>query len=79
MKVFLDTEFSSLRKMSSRLISIGLVAEDGRELYAEMPRHTWVFKCSYIARSPELRHLYAAMRMSLLEERAVRWAAASSL
>lgn len=29
MKVFLDTEFSSLRKMSSRLISIGLVAEDG--------------------------------------------------
>jgi len=33
-KIFLDTEFTGLHKLST-LISIGLVAEDGREFYAE--------------------------------------------
>lgn len=46
MKLFIDTEFSSLEKRNSRLVSIGLIAEDGREFYAELPKHTWSFKCS---------------------------------
>jgi len=50
MKVFLDTEFSSLDKRTSCLISIGLVAEDGREFYAELPAHTWKIKCSDFVR-----------------------------
>lgn len=41
MKVFLDTEFSSLQRDQSRLVSIGLAAEDGREFYRELPSHTW--------------------------------------
>lgn len=33
MRIFIDTEFSDLQNMD--LISIGLVAEDGAEFYAE--------------------------------------------
>jgi hypothetical protein len=42
MKVFFDTEFSSLNKNSGHrhLISIGCVAQDGREFYAELS-DTW--------------------------------------
>lgn len=36
MNVFLDTEFTGLGQPSPRLISIGLVAEDGRSFYAEL-------------------------------------------
>lgn len=51
MRIFLDTEFSSLEKRTARLISIGLVAEDGRrEFYGELPKHTWSFKCSAFVR-----------------------------
>lgn len=50
MKLFIDTEFSTLRKINSRLISIGLIAEDGREFYAELPTHTWKFQCSDFVR-----------------------------
>jgi len=35
MKIFLDTEFTGLHQNTS-LISIGMVAEDGRELYCEL-------------------------------------------
>lgn len=35
MKVFFDTEFTGLHK-NTTLISIGMVAEDGRELYREL-------------------------------------------
>lgn len=34
MRIFLDTEFTGFQ--NARLISIGLVAEDGREFYAEL-------------------------------------------
>lgn len=41
MMVFFDTEFSCLEKDATQaLISIGLVAEDGQELYAELT-DTW--------------------------------------
>jgi hypothetical protein len=36
MRIFFDTEFNGFRE-DSRLLSIGLVAEDGRECYVEMP------------------------------------------
>ena len=35
MKIFFDTEFTGLHK-NTTLISIGMVAEDGRELYCEL-------------------------------------------
>lgn len=35
MRVFLDTEFTDLANPEAELISIALVAEDGREFYAE--------------------------------------------
>ena len=35
MKIFFDTEFTDL-SMDPRLISIGLISEDGREFYAEL-------------------------------------------
>jgi len=34
MRIFLDTEFTDFQ--NAHLISIGLVAEDGREFYAEL-------------------------------------------
>jgi hypothetical protein len=36
MRIFFDTEFNGFRE-DSRLLSIGLVSEDGRECYVEMP------------------------------------------
>lgn len=36
MKLFLDTEFTDFPESECDLISIGLVAEDGREFYAEL-------------------------------------------
>lgn len=35
LKIFVDTEFSNF--IEPQLISIGLVAESGEELYAELP------------------------------------------
>lgn len=35
MKIFFDTEFTGLHKETT-LISIGMIAEDGRELYCEL-------------------------------------------
>lgn len=46
MKLFLDTEFSSLLKAESQLISIALVAEDGREFYAERPPDSYRTSCT---------------------------------
>ncbi len=36
MKIFFDTEFTSLEDVDAGLISIGLVTEDGQEFYAEL-------------------------------------------
>lgn len=51
MKVFLDTEFSSLHRGQSCLISIGLVAEDGREFYRELLSQTWKVLASAFVRA----------------------------
>lgn len=44
--IFLDTEFTHLESDSPRLISIGLVAEDGREFYAELSDNYQLQDCS---------------------------------
>ena len=36
MLIFLDTEFTDFPESECDLIAIGLVAEDGREFYAEL-------------------------------------------
>jgi len=36
MRIFLDTEFTDFNESECDLISIGLVADDGREFYAEL-------------------------------------------
>lgn len=46
MKLFLDTEFSSLNVSESRLISIALVSEDDRFFYAELPANGYLKACS---------------------------------
>lgn len=47
MKVFFDTEFTSLDPMEHRfLISIGLVSADGREFYRELSDTWQVHHCS---------------------------------
>jgi len=51
MKLFLDTEFSSLLQAESKLISIGLVAEDEREFYAELPPVTYAAHCTDFVRA----------------------------
>ena len=46
MLIFLDTEFTGLGQRWPRLISIGLVNEDGREFYAELPMESYHKNCS---------------------------------
>ena len=45
MIIFFDTEFTSLH-VKSKLISIGLISEDGREFYAEMTDTYLISHCS---------------------------------
>ncbi|MDD5297965.1 MAG: 3'-5' exoribonuclease [Rhodocyclaceae bacterium] len=46
MILFLDTEFTGLGHRWPRLISIGLVSEDGAHwFYAELPQETYLDKC----------------------------------
>ncbi len=44
--VFLDTEFTNLKSVSPGLISVGLVAEDGRECYVELSDNFEIHECS---------------------------------
>ncbi len=44
--VFLDCEFTGLEQRFPHLISIGLVAMDGCEFYAELPEKYYVDKCT---------------------------------
>ncbi|OIQ92637.1 3'-5' exoribonuclease [mine drainage metagenome] len=65
MLTFFDTEFSALR-MDPRLISVGLISEDERELYAE-PDDTYQIKgCSTFVQEAVLPHLEGgAVRMTM--------------
>lgn len=43
--IFLDTEFTGLDQPSPRLISLGMVAENGAEFYAELPQKDYLTSC----------------------------------
>lgn len=61
MLVFFDTEFTELG-IDPRLISIGLVSEDGeRTFYAELSDTHVPSDCSDFAREAALPHLEGAM------------------
>lgn len=56
MYIFLDTEFTQLSH-EAKLISVGLVSEDGKEFYAELS-DTWLLDdCSDFVKSDVLPHL----------------------
>ena len=44
MLIYLDTEFTGLGQRWPRLISIGLIAEDGQTFYAELPPASYMPK-----------------------------------
>lgn len=58
MLIYLDTEFTGLGQRWPRLISIGLIAEDGQTFYAELP------PASYM---PKITEWVAANVLSLLD------------
>lgn len=67
MHVFFDTEFTELG-IDPRLISIGLIAEDGREFYAELSDTYTIEDCGDFARMAVIPKLAGAeARMSLAE------------
>lgn len=73
MRIFFDTEFTGLYQNTS-LISIGIVAEDGREFYAEISD----FNNRYISqwvRDNVLNHLTGknVIKHSELKDKLVRW------
>ncbi|MFT3849819.1 MAG: hypothetical protein QM739_14455 [Propionivibrio sp.] len=68
MRVFFDTEFTELG-IDPRLISIGLISEDGRrEFYAELSGTYQIEDCSDFARLAVIPKLTGAeVRLSLAE------------
>jgi hypothetical protein len=79
MLIFLDTEYTGLGQPSPKLISVGLVAEDGRrEFYVEL-EDTWIpEECSDFVRQQVLP-LLEGPAMPLLQARhsLLDWLAAS--
>lgn len=86
MKVYLDTEFTDF--MDSRLISIGMVTEDGRRsFYAELTDNYTEADCSYfvleavlplldaqeLPMTPDYRAIYARMTACQCSEHLFAW------
>lgn len=57
MRVYLDTEFTCLNRYTYALISLALVAADGRELYIELTEGWTVEDCSPFTREVVLPQL----------------------
>lgn len=75
MLIFFDTEFTELG-IDPRLISIGLVSEDGREFYAELSDTYRASDCSAFTQEavlPRLEDGNALMSMHELAERLRAW------
>lgn len=68
MHVFFDTEFTQLSS-EAKLISVGLVAEDGREFYAELADGWGLSDCSDFVRKEVVPHLESMPLMTLHELR----------
>ncbi|WP_274644883.1 3'-5' exoribonuclease [Pseudomonas serbica] len=67
MKVFLDCEFTQINAQA-KLISLALVAEDGRELYVELSDSYGFDDCSGFVKEYVLRQLDQARYGCTLEE-----------
>ncbi len=77
-KVFLDTEFSGLGQRRPRLISLGLVAEDGGipPLYLELPRESWSERATpWVVENvvPLLRGGAAVVQPGAVRARVLEW------
>jgi hypothetical protein len=75
MLIFIDTEFTRLEE-AAKLISIGLVSEDGREFYAELADTYQVKECGDFTREvvlPLLEGGNALMPMAMLTKRLKCW------
>lgn len=75
MLIFFDTEFTELG-IDPRLVSIGLISEDGREFYAELSDTYQPKDCSAFAQEAVLPHLEggeARMTMDGLTLRLGNW------
>ena len=77
MNLFLDTEFTGLDQRNPKLISLGLVSEDGREsFYAELPPETYDSMCSMWVRNnvlPLLEMGDRIMQPEQLRQRLLGW------
>jgi hypothetical protein len=71
MLIFFDTEFTELG-IDPRLISIGLISEDGREFYAELSDTYSDCECSAFAQEAVLPHLEGGAKSMTMDELTLR-------
>lgn len=74
--IFLDTEFTGLDQSKPDLISIGLVDENGREFYAELPESHWTVQCNEWVHFNVLPHLWGGnyvQSVATVRERLTAW------
>lgn len=67
MFIYIDTEFSTLmaRIQNIKLISAGFVAENGQELYFELPKNYREADCSYFVSESVIPHLEGTADVAL--------------
>lgn len=73
--IFLDTEFTDFSR-EPKLVSVGLVTEDGDEFYAELPMETWAKEASEFVWTnvvPYLEEGAAVLPVPELAERLQEW------
>lgn len=71
MLIFFDTEFSELG-IDPRLISIGLISEDGREFYAELSDTYFDCECSAFVQEAVLPHLEGGDKSITMDDLTLR-------
>jgi hypothetical protein len=75
MRVYFDTEFTTLGE-GRKLISVGFIAEDGQELYIELPGNYTIAECSAFTVQhvlPQLRHGQHDMTFTAVAQRVGQW------
>ena len=67
MFIYIDTEFTTLmaRIENIKLISAGFVAEDGQEIYFELPNNYRNTDCSYFVSESVIPHLDGSEKVAL--------------
>lgn len=71
MKIFMDTEFTGLHK-NTKLISIGLISEDGRSFYGELNDYGEV-NDSWLLENVIDNLLYGTEYFYVVADRTVLW------